>query len=307
MQTLWRGNANAWECDELGHLNVRFYLAKASEAIGALAQMIAMPDAFQARANATLVARTLTVRFLSEVLPGAPLAIRGGVLDHDDTGLTAALILDHSALGHPAAAFTVRMDHYAPAFARSFPWSDRTRAALDLITVAPPEQIRTRSLSEGPANPDVSLERADALGLGAVGRGMINADDTDAFGRMRLEQAFGKISNSVVHLETGFPEQWSAYREGRLPEASSAVLEARINYHRLAPAGTGFVVRSGVKSATRNVRTLVHWVCDPATGAPLWTMEAVACLMDLKTRKLQPADPQTLAQMQAGAIDGLRA
>ena len=36
MQVLWRGNANTWECDELGHLNVRFYMAKAQEALGGL-------------------------------------------------------------------------------------------------------------------------------------------------------------------------------------------------------------------------------------------------------------------------------
>jgi len=275
MEILWRGNANAWECDELGHLNVRFYLAKAAEAAGALAQKIAMPDAFAARAPATLAARSMTVRFLTEVLPGAPLAIRGGVLDHDATGLTAVMILDHCALERPAAAFTVRLDHYSPHCARVFPWSQRTRVALQDLRVSAPAEMAVRSLRDGPGECDVSLQRADALGLQSVGRGMINPEETDAFGRMRVEFAFGKISSSVVHLETGFPEQWAAFRENRAPDAASAVLEARLNFHRFPRAGTGYVVRSGLASVTEKVRTLVHWVCDPASGAPLWTMEAV--------------------------------
>ena len=40
MQVLWRGNANTWECDELGHLNVRFYMAKAQEALAGLADQL---------------------------------------------------------------------------------------------------------------------------------------------------------------------------------------------------------------------------------------------------------------------------
>ena len=36
MRELWRGNANAWECDEMGHLNVKSYLAKAMQAVARL-------------------------------------------------------------------------------------------------------------------------------------------------------------------------------------------------------------------------------------------------------------------------------
>jgi acyl-CoA thioester hydrolase len=307
MQTLWRGNANAWECDELGHLNVRFYLAKATEAVGALAQMIEMPGAFKPKAAATLVARTITLRFLAEVQPGAPLAIRGGIIDHTDTGLTAALVLDHCAMDKPAATFTVRLDHYAPDFKRTFPWSSRTHAALARLAIAPPPGISPRSLSDEPPETNVSLTRADELGLEEVGRGMINPHELDALGCMRAEFALGKISNSVVHLNAGFPEQWAAFREGRALDAASAVLEARLNFHRWPRVGDGYVVRTGLARVTDKVRTLVHWVCDPVTGAPLWTMEAVGCLMDLNARKLKPAEPDSLAQMQAAVVEGLRA
>lgn len=307
MHTLWRGNANAWECDELGHLNVRFYLAKAAEAVGALAQMIAMPGAFDSRATATLAARSMVVRFLAEVPPGAPLAIRGGVIKHDDTCLTAALVLDHCALERPAAAFTVELDHYAPHSGHAFPWSSRTREALNELAVEPPADINPRSLDTGPPEAGVSLARAEQLGLEAVGRGMINPEEVDAFGRMRVEFAFGKISSSVVHLQTGFPEQWAAFRDSAPLTAASAVLEARLNFHRFPRAGTGYVVRTGLSRVSDKVRTLVHWVLDPATGAPLWTMEAVGCLMDLENRRLKPADEETRARMQAAVIDGLRA
>ncbi len=307
METLWRGIANSWECDELGHLNVRFYLAKAAEAVGGLAQLIHMPDAFTARPYATLVAREITVRFLAEARPGTPLSIRGGVVDHDETGLTAALVMDHPALGIPAASFTVKLEHYAPAFGRTFAWSSRTRAALDALTVTKPAECETRSIDLGEREANPTLARAQSLGLTAIGQGLINANEVDALGHMRAEFAFGKISDSVTHFEAAFPDHWQALREGRPLTTSGAVLEARIHMRQWPRAGTAFQVHSGVKAATETVRTLVHWVIDPATGKNLWSMEAVACLMDLEARKLKRVPPEEVARLQGLAVPELRA
>ncbi len=307
METLWRGVANAWECDELGHLNVRFYLAKAAEAVGGLAQLIHMPDAFTRKPYATLVAREITVRFLAEARPGAPLVIRGGVLDHDATGLTAALIMDHPAQNIPAASFTVRLEHFSPAFQRTFPWSSRTLEALEGLTIQQPPDCNTRSIDLGEANTNATLAEADRLGLVHTGQGLINANEVDALGHMRAEFAFGKVSDSVIHFEAAFPDHWQALREGGEIEVSGAVLEARIHMRRWPRAGEGYVMRSGVKAVNDKVRTLVHWVIDPATGKNLWSMEAVACLMDLNARKMKRASEAEVATLAAQIVPGLRA
>ncbi len=307
METLWRGVANAWECDELGHLNVRFYLAKAAEAVGGLAQLLHMPDAFTAKPYATLVAREIIVRFLAEARPGAPLVIRGGVLDHDETGLTAALIMDHPAQNIPAASFTVRLEHVSPAFQRTFPWSSRTLDALERLTIQRPAEGNTRSIDLGPRADHPTLAEADRLGLVHTGQGLINADEVDALGHMRAEFAFGKISDSVIHFEAAFPDHWQALREGREIAVSGAVLEARIHMRSWPRAGEAYVMRSGVKAVNEKVRTLVHWVIDPATGQNLWSMEAVACLMDLGARKMKRASEAEVAALAAQIVPGLSA
>ena len=30
---VWRGSVNTWECDQMGHLNVRFYVARSAEGL----------------------------------------------------------------------------------------------------------------------------------------------------------------------------------------------------------------------------------------------------------------------------------
>ncbi len=305
MITLWRGNANAWECDELGHLNVRFYLAKAWEAIEALSEALGMRAAFQPGATATLIAREIDIRFLAEVRPGAPLAIHGVITGFDEAGLTAVLVIEHAALGRTAATLRLRLDHADPLTARRFAWSARTRDRIETLAGEAPAESAPRSLSTAAPATDVSLARADVLGLQEIGRGRINPQDADRFGRMRAEFALGKASSSVVHFTGGFPEQYEAYRTGAPLDAASALLEARIVMRRWPEAGEGYVIRSGLAAADRNVRHLVHWVCDPVSGAVLWTMEGVGALLDLQTRRLRPVEPDALAVLQSKAVAGL--
>ncbi len=305
MIPLWRGNANAWECDELGHLNVRFYLAKAWEAIEALAETLNMRAAFQPGATATLIAREIDIRFLAEVRPGAPLVIKGIVTGFEDTSLTAVLVIEHAALARPAATMRLRLDHADPLTARPFPWSARARAHLESLLGAAPAQSAARSLSTCQPASDVSVSRADALGLQEIGRGRVNTQYADRFGRMRAEFALGKVSSSVVHFAGGFPEQWEVYRSGAPLDAASVLLEARIVMRRWPVAGEGYVIRSGLAGANRNVRHLVHWICDPVSGGALWTMEGVGGLLDLETRRLRPVEADALASLQSAVVTGL--
>jgi acyl-CoA thioester hydrolase len=266
MQVLWRGNANAWECDELGHLNVRFYLAKAEQAVADLAERLGMRRPFSADASATLLVREITVRFLAEARPGAPLLIRGGVLDHDETSASVGLVLDHAASGQPAACFTARLAHVAPATGRRFPWPARLTEALEAARITAPDILTPRSLSTAAPSQAVSLDRADALGLQEIGRGRIGPHEVDAFGRMRPEFLFGKISDSVVHFSEAFPEETAAFAGDGEIEAAGAVLEARIAVRQLPAASNGYVIRSG---CARPARKCASWCTGCSTRPPV--------------------------------------
>lgn len=43
---VWRGGVNVWECDEMGHMNVRFYVTRAMQGLVGLAAELGMPEAF---------------------------------------------------------------------------------------------------------------------------------------------------------------------------------------------------------------------------------------------------------------------
>ncbi|MEO1039283.1 MAG: acyl-ACP thioesterase [Pseudomonadota bacterium] len=307
LRPFWRGSAQAWECDELGHLNVRFYLSKAMQALGGLAEAAGMVNAFKPSATATLILREAHLRYHAEIMPGMPLVIRGCVESFDETQLTAAFVMTHAGTGAVHASQRLTVSHAGPDSGKPFAFAKRTRDMLQELSAPTPTLARMRGVTTEPADPDSSLERADVLGLEETGRGRIDPADVDVFGRLRAEQILGKVSDTVINFSRGLPEQWRTSLAGERQSIASAVLEARILVRRMPRAGSGYVMRSGVTSVKPKTRQLVHWVLDSHTGAALWSMEGVVCMMDLDARTLVAPDAATLEHLKAMTTEGLRA
>jgi acyl-CoA thioester hydrolase len=305
MIELWRGVVNAWECDELGHMNVRFYLAKASEAIANLAEAAGLNPVQRPDALATLVPGDLHIRFLAETHPGAPLFIEGGLLDRDATCATAILVMRHSGTGKPAATLRIVLHHTSPHSGQDFAWPGRFAARAEALKVALPDFAAPRGIALTSAPVAASLQRAEALALEPIGRGRFAAQEMDPFGWMRMEFLLGRISDSVTNFAAAFPEEWAMHAGETSENVGSALLECRIRPQRWPRTGDGYVVRSGLKSAGPKVRNIVHWVLEPSTGRPWWTMEGVAAPMDLKARKLLDMDAKRLTALQSVAREDL--
>src|SRR5690606_31616003 len=98
---------------------------------------------------------------------------------------------------------------------------------------------------------------------------------------------------------------FDSHADGARP-IGGALLECRILPRRWPRAGDGVVIRSGPAAANENVRTVVHWALDPATGRPWWTMQGVAAAFDLEARRIHKAGPATLKALQAAVTPDLR-
>ncbi len=305
MHELWRGNANAWECDELGHLNVRAYAARAMEAAADLAERLGMHEAGSPRATAILSPRRMHVRFSAEVRPGAPLVIDGAVTGRGEHWIEAALVMRNAATGNVSAGFRLILDHMSPRSRRVFPFPRRFDSAFEALSAEAPPETAPRGLPWEPPGVTPTPAQAVSMGFETTGRGRIRAGDVDVFGRMRPELLLGKVSDSAVHFSRGFPELWAAHAAGDASSVGVALLECRIDAYAYPREGDGYVMRSGLMEAGAKVRRLIHWLHDPATGAPLWSVEGVACGMDLQRRALLPASDATLAALESAVIPGL--
>lgn len=296
----WRGSVRPWHIDEMGHMNVRFYLAHAAEAVVGLAGALGMPRAFTAGAAATLQLRENHVRFLHEARVGAGLYIRSAVLEMGETDARILHVMFHAADGRPAAAITSRVEHVTAGEKRPFPWSQTARRLAEELTVPAPDYSLPRGLAGAPLLGPGSAAAADALGLGSPAAGAVTMADVDVFGQMRPEHVLERISQAIPHQlgRAHFPlAQYMPELAGHL---GGATVELRTTYSRWPRAGERLVLRSGLSDATPKICRLTHWLLDPATGHAWADTEMLIVNFDLNTRAAVALAPEVLAVLAAG-------
>ncbi len=285
---VWRGGVNTWECDEMGHMNVRFHIARALEGMAGLARLLALPHAFRPAASSTLAVREMHVRFLREAHAGAPLSMTGAVTRWGEADADLCLLLRH-ADGAPASTFRVRVEHAAPD-GRGFPWPSRARAAAEALAAETPAAAAPRSLGFGDAPATTaSLDRAEALDLLCISRGVIAPAGCDVHGAFRPDEFMGRVSDGAAAIMRPVREAASIAAPGA--RVGGAVVEYRLLMLDRAGAGDHLEIRSGLAEVGERVSRVVHWCLDPAGGRAWVTSEAVVVCFDLDARRVLPVPP----------------
>lgn len=280
---LYQGSVNTWECDDGGHLNVRFHLERAMIGLAHMAHAFEMPSAFTQAAGATLTPVEAHIRFLKEALPGAPLTMHGGVVALGDNDATLCLDMRHGD-GAPSSCFTLKVAHVDTRSFRPFAWSQRTRAAAKRLKCKLPPHGVARSIDMGAAPAEATRQGAIDAGATRIGATMVSPDQCDAFGRLRMEHFVGRVSDSVPNMLVAWRKE-AAERAGGGAVPAGAVVEARLVFRRYPRAGDLIEVHSGLADVGEKTMRLVHWIVDPETGAAWTSMEAVALTFDTTTRK----------------------
>jgi acyl-CoA thioester hydrolase len=297
---IWRGGVNTWDCDEMGHMNVRVYVARALEGLAGMALHLGQPCAFAPNATATLRVREHRIRFHREARAGAGLHMTGGVVEMGESDAVLLQLLTHSETGEPCASLVTRVAHATPLDGRPFAWSPRAREAAKRLEVDVPHFAAARSLIDV-ANPLADPERADDLPC--VGQGAVAPDACDVFGRMSADRFMGRISDSTGPLMT--PLRRALAQAADVERLGGVALEYRLTYGDLPRAGDHVELRSGLASLEAKVARIVHWLMDPVSGRAFATAQAVVANFDLDARKIVSVPADMLAALQDQIRPGL--
>jgi acyl-CoA thioester hydrolase len=301
---VWRGSVNTWECDEMGHMNVRFYAARALEGLVGLAAAMGMPRAFSPTAGATLLIREQHIRFLREALAGTVLTMRGWVAEMGESEARLVQVLYHPS-GEPAASFQTVVSHVTPVAGRLFAWTDSIRRDAEALMAPVPAFAAARSIDLSPVVSGASLGAADARGLVHLTSGAVLARDCDVFGRMSAEQFIGRVSDGIPGLVGHTRNVIAEAMPERPKRMGGAVLEYRLVHLDWPRAGDRIAIRSGLVGVDQRTQRMIHWMLDPETGRPWGVSEAVAVTLDLDQRKIVPVPEAAQALLNAAAVKGL--
>jgi acyl-CoA thioester hydrolase len=304
---VWRGGVASWECDEMGHMNVRFYLSRFSEGLVGLAAALGLPKAMTAAATATLRLDVQHLRFLREAGAGTPLHMNACLLEIGESTATVLMVLFHSRTGTPASACRLTVSHATPA-GRVFPWPQLTRERAQGLMAEAPAYALPRSLGPRAWTAAASLETARRIGMIQTAAGAVSPTECDAFGRMRPEGYMARLSQSVIHDNAPLKTALEAHPPEGLSAPSNlggAMVEYRVVFNHWPVAGDGVQVWSGMTLLDGSSRRMAYWIIDPSSGQAFAALEAVYLTFDLGARRALKLPPGTVAELQSLVIPQL--
>ncbi|MHB0774524.1 thioesterase family protein [Halomonas sp. WWR20] len=297
---VYRGSVQTWECDQMGHLNVQFYVEKATLALAVFAERLGLGPAFIRQQSAKLVAFDQHIRFLREQHPGAALNIRAGVLEAGPQEIRIYLEMTSRSSGEVAATFVTRA-HLADTESREVrPIPAHALEMAAALRCELPEHGQPRGLELNPPRSAPTRQEAQRLNMPVTYLNTVSPAQCDRQGFMATRHYMGIVAEAVPNLlvEAGGDDR----SRGRI---GGAALEYRFVYHQAPREGDVITLHSAVKEVGPKAYKLGHWLLDASTGAALATSEAVVVLFDLDARKAVTIPDDRRAALERLIVPGL--
>jgi len=300
---LLRSSVQTWECDDMGHMNVQFYVAKANEGLTVLAHHMGFGPTQARAAHAVLLPREHHIRFHREQRPGAPLTLEGGITGRDGDVLKVYEELTNSASGTVAA--TINADVILADAETRQPMAlpgVMDEAIANMMTDVP-QHGQPRGLTMGPPVGTPTLAQAEEMGLVYTWQGVVKPSQCTPQGFMSQQHFMGLVSDSIPNLLS----QTRGDDRSNDPNIGGAALEYRFVYRSWPRERDILTLRSGLKQVGPKTYTWAHWMFDLETGKAVATAEAVAVTLDLVARKAIGIPDAMRAHLESQLVEGIGA
>jgi len=294
-----RTGVNTWDCDQMGHMNVRHYFARANHGLAMLALELGLPPSFLRREGLALRALDQHVRFMRELRPGVYFKMQAGILaaTHDRLEVYEEMRFVHKE--EAAASMISEVALIDVATGKRVPFSDNVLERARAFDTVVPAETAPRGIER--VKPRVPPLRSEAIELNMAGAylGPVLPEDCDGYGVMHEAAFMARVSDGIGHY---FQHLRGTQRDSNI---GGAALEYRYVFHERPQLGDLIEVRSGLKGLGNKTNNIGHWIFNVETGRCAATSEAIAVSFDLTTRKALDIAPDVRSLLQARIIPGL--
>ena len=279
------------EIDRNGHLNVRFYAARALRATQTLAASLGL-DASCERSRVSLVVTDAFTRYHREQLAGARLAVRGGVIAVDADRLRLYLELSNRETEELSATFvheTRLLDRRTGAF-RTLP---EPLGPMRARVASWPDRGRPRTLDLDPPRP-LALAEARRRGLALRQDRAITSDECDSHGFLlpeRQADLFWWGGRSRDRSGEPLP--------GWRPGFGWVTLESRSVLARLPRVGTRIQSFGAEVEVARKTTHRRHWTFDRDRGDLVGVSSMINLGFDVVARRSREIPPDVRRELEA--------
>lgn len=290
----YRGMVNRWHIDDMGHMNVRYYVDKAEQAQRAYLAHIGLGASQRAALQLRPVTHDNHLRFLSECHSGTSLFARTAPVDLTETRLRLCTEICRTVDGAVSATMTSDIT-FQREDGPDVPLLEEALAIAQADLVDQPPYAAPKGIP-GPKPTQVpNLETALARHLIETARFEAKPEYFNSDGRIESYRLLGGL------LE-GIPTLFSAMQVDRAARAKDGIGGAALEYwlcrfNEPKPGDVLFVM-GGLSNVGSKTFTHAYWVFDDR-GNPIASVEAIAVTFDLKARKAMEIPAEARANYEA--------
>lgn len=292
----YRGYVNTWECDDVGHMNVQFYMSKLDSSLEHLRLALGLGPTRIRNDRLYLRPTCDHVRFLSELRVSDCLTIESGILEIDERCLTVYSEMRNSVTADVSATFVTQLESMNVDDGRPAEMPEDLKArARNLITTLP-DYATPRSAGLGGALPVLARSDIEKHQLVPIYNGVITPAQCNVYGWMTQPHYMGRYSDGGGHL-------WNALNMDRQSlnavGMGVALIENEQRYIYPLRPGMLITVASAIRSLARKTTGFAHYMFNAETGTLVATAEATAVLLDLEARRSVEFTPEQQSKLRA--------
>ena len=298
----WAGECSAWECDDLGHMNMRHYVHKTDEARQGFMIRLGLKHAYQNGTVSSLRVRDFHIKYQGEARPGNSLRIDSAVLSIGECDIRLCHVMTHRD-GRLAATMIETVEHIYLPEDKIFPWPQRLQESVKKHMAELPGPAKPRNIDLNIKYHGTSLSKLKSHNIDIIGAGVFNKSELDITEHVSLGSFFGRTTSTIGWFKKGWPEfENPAYHAD---DKSAVLLEMRAFIHRYPRRGDAYDYAPYLLSADSYTREIIHNVMDPISGKSWATMLASGCKFDLKTRKLLKTTGDELTALKKNIVSDI--
>lgn len=277
-----KGTVNTWECDDIGHMNVQFYTARASDAAFFLRHELGLTPSVIRGTNRTMIALEEHTRFQRELLAGDMYTMRTRLIEMREKTLVVLHELWNAATHEISATIVAVSASFDLGTRKLVPWSEETKAKGRALIGPLPEHAEARSVKRETRLPEMSLADTESGNFIESYRGAVSPQHCDDFGHMNTQFYISRYSDGAGHLWQGLGLDRQTLMASR---RGSVVLEQRLNFLREVSSGDILIIKSAVTEIANKTIRIYHFMFNAETGVLAATSEVMAILLDLDARR----------------------
>ncbi|MBE7635380.1 hypothetical protein GUA87_00865 [Sneathiella sp. P13V-1] len=272
----YRGAVEAWECDQMDHMNVQFYSDKASAALAHLLNALGLTPARIREEGKTLRYKNLRIQYKAELRGGSLISGVSGIRSADKTeirGFTNLYNTGTSVLSCNQEFALVYQD------LKSGEIEDIPDDILEAAKVLCDEHVKEYA----PKPIQHTIIPATPLdNMFETNRSAVDVWECDLWGNIETKQIVARFSDAASHIMAHVGITRDTFKDRNL---GSAALDYYMEFHNPIKESQSLVLKSGLLDRMEKLFVFGHQLIDCDTGKVANTTTVLGCYFDMTKRK----------------------